>query len=390
MPEIPGLDIKNCLRILDFTLPEAPSPSAPSTASSYGHGSEQATLSNMLAGCDRFMKVRPGVTCFYGAYSELSFILRTLEVFQQVPVASSDQRFSVTSNLFSFPLPSHDDINVDLTLTASPSARDAVLKSLNTLFARNHPMLSFLPESHVIYIAKLLAGPRKLSLSHQNLSLFHLTLALGYLFDAPSHREDGCYDVLQRATKHFHTGMAMLKPIEVNDLTSLQASVCAIVFLVSTSRMTSAHSLIGTVCSSALRLGLHSTVSDPSIRSLEDHWAKTRLFATIVRLDLFSSLILDLPPFLHKDTISPSHAARLASEAEATGDLQSAAALRQVCLLTIPLSTRTYGFVESSNSENPKHVDLKQFEEAQREFLSWKMDASSLLASLGSSKEHSM
>ncbi|RYP68858.1 hypothetical protein DL769_005417 [Monosporascus sp. CRB-8-3] len=386
VPEVPGLDIDNCLRILDFTLPEDQSTSPQPPATSPNQGSKQATLSNMLAGCDRFTAVGPGATCFYGAYSELSFILRTLEVFEQDAAVSPDQRFLVVSNLFNHPLPSQEDANPS-PKAFLPSA-DVVMALLDAVFARNHPMLSFLPERHVKDVANVLAGPQGLPISDQSLSLFHLTLALGYLFDSSGHREEGCRDILQRATRHFHIGLIMLRPTQVNDLTTLQAVLCAVIFLISTSRMTSAHSLIGTACSSALRLGLHSAEVYPYASSAEDRQARTRLFATVLRLDMFASLVLDLPPFLHKDALPLPHIARLASEAEAEGDLRTAAALRLVCLLVIPLSKRIYCSVASSGHEDSNSVDIKHFEDAQNEFRRWKTDASSLLASLGHSKAH--
>ncbi|RYP47562.1 hypothetical protein DL768_006407 [Monosporascus sp. mg162] len=386
VPEVPGLDIDNCLRILDFTLPEDQSTSPLPPATSPNQGTRKAMLSNMLAGCDRLTTVGPGATCFYGAYSELSFILRTLEVFEQDAAISPDQRFLVVSNLFNHPLPLLENANPSpKVFLPSP---DIVMVLVNALFAKNHPMLSFLPERHVKDVANMLAGPQGLSISDQSLSLFHLTLALSYLFDSSRHREEGCRDILQRATRHFHIGLSMLRPTQVNDLTTLQAVLCAIIFLISTSRMTSAHSLIGTACSSALRLGLHSTGVNPSASLAEDRQARTRLFATVLRLDMFASLILDLPPFLHRDALPLPHIARLASEAEAEGDLRTAAALRLVCLLVIPLSKRIYGTAVSSGREDSNSVDIKHFEEAQNEFRRWKTEASSLLTSLGHSKDH--
>ncbi|RYP75589.1 hypothetical protein DL771_002289 [Monosporascus sp. 5C6A] len=386
VPEVPGLDIDNCLRILDFTLPEDQSTSPQSPATSPNQASKQATLSNMLAGRDRLMTVGPGATSFYGAYSELSFILRTLEVFEQDAAVSPEERFLVVSNLFNHPLPPQENTNpIPKAFFPSP---DIVMALVDAVFARNHPMLSFLPERHVKDVANVLAGPQDLPISDQSLSLFHLTLALGHLFDSSMHREEGCRDVLQRATRHFHIGLAMLRPTQMNDLTTLQAVLCAIIFLISTSRMTSAHSLIGTACSSALRLGLHSAGVDASASSAEDRQVRTQLFATVLRLDMFASLVLDLPPFLHRDALPLPHIARLASEAEAEGDLRTAAALRLVCLLVIPFSKRIYGFAVSSGHEDSNSVDIKHFEEAQNEFRKWKTDASSLLISLGDSKEY--
>ncbi|KAI1371804.1 hypothetical protein F4677DRAFT_449982 [Hypoxylon crocopeplum] len=383
-PEIPGLDIDNCLRTLDFTLPESQSPSQLSPNSS-DHASNQATLSNMLAGRDRFVDVSPGSGCFYGAYSELSFIIRTLEIFEQHPEPLPDQRLLTILNLFNLQLPPQE--NIDPTLTISSSSPDLVTTFIDAVFSRNHPMLIFLQEQHVRDIADLLTEPRTSSVPDQFLSLLHLTMALGCLFDSQHHRDEGCRDILQRGTSHFHVGLATLKPMQANDLTSFQAILCAIVFLISTSRIISAHSLIGTACSSALRLGLHSAGRDSNTPA-EERKLRIRLFATIMKLDLFVSLVLDLPPFFQRDAMPLSHIARLATEAEAERDLCTAAVLRQVCLLAIPLSKRTYISMGSFGHSNPESVDITHFEEAKREFQSWRMEASSLLGCLGQSKEH--
>ncbi len=385
MPEIAGLDIDNCLRILDFSLPEDESPPALSRDDS----SKQATLSNMLAGCDRLIRVGQGATCFYGAYSELSFILRTLEVFQRDPVVSLDQRFLVVSRLFDLPLPllqENDNSNPTITLPHP----DVISTLLDAVFAKEHPMLSFLSEEHIRGVATILTGQQPLSLSDQSLSVFHLTLALGYLFDSTRHGKDKCINILHHATNHFHIGLAMVMPIQVNDFISLQAILCATIFLMSTSRITTAHSLIGTACSLALRLGLHFARSSPSAISTEDRRERTRLLATVMRLDLFASLILDLPAFLHRDSVSLPYIARLASEAEAEQDLRTAAALRQVCLLAIPVSKRTYGSAEPPPDGSLTSVDIKHFEESRNEFQSWKLETSSLLACLGNSKQDRM
>ncbi|KAI1388523.1 uncharacterized protein F4822DRAFT_429142 [Hypoxylon trugodes] len=387
-PEIPGLDLENCLRILDFTLPEAqpaspPSPVSPSSFTSHEHAPKQAVLKNMLVGHDRIVNVGLGKIGFYGCYSELSFILRTLEIFQRQQTVPPEQRTLVISNLFSFPLPPKE--NVDLSLAKSLPSYNIVLTLIDAVFARTHPMLSFLPEQHVKETANLLTALEAPAIPTPSLSLFHLTLALGYLFDSPRHQEEGCHEILRRGTNHFHTGLAMITPMQTNDIESFQALLCAIIFLVSSSRITLAHSLVGTACSSALQLGLHSVGSRIEPSSTETR-LKTRLLATIMRLDLFTSIILDLPPFIQPDKGLLTRITRLALEAEAEKDFYTAANLRQVCLLAIPI--REHGSVESFADGTPGSVDIGHFEEAKNEFQNWQVSTSSLLASLGPSKEH--
>ncbi|KAI2615021.1 hypothetical protein GGR54DRAFT_314933 [Hypoxylon sp. NC1633] len=383
--EIPGLDLDKCLRILDFTLPDTQSQS-PSSPTSADHASNQPTLTSMLAGYDRLVAVGSGAVCFYGAHSELSFILRTLEIFKKDPAPLSDKIILVISDLFNLPFPMPDNINPTLTIPLPSHDLDFTMALVDAVFARNHPMLSFLHEQQVRDIASMFAENQLSSISDQSLSLLHLTLALGCLFDSPKHQEEGCRNILQRGMNHYHVGLSLLKLMQVNDQTSLQATLCAIIFLISTSRIVSAHPLIGTACSSALRLGLHSVRSSSTIPA-EDRKIRTGLLATIMRLDLYASLILDLPPFLQRDAISLSHIPHLAEEAEAEGDLRTAATLRQVCLLAIPVSKRTYNSAGSLGS-NTEPVDIGLFEEAKREFQSWRVEASSLLGRLGQGKDH--
>ncbi|KAI5863746.1 hypothetical protein GGS23DRAFT_604757 [Durotheca rogersii] len=319
----------------------------------------------MLAGRDRLVRVESGETCFYGAYSELSFILRTLELFEEKPDARTNQTFLVVNDMFNLPLASPAHLGLG-SATRIPSC-EICTALVEAVFARNHPMLSFLPKHRIRRMSTLATELAPVPLSDQSF----------YLFDSRRHRAEGCRVVLQRATGHFHAGMALLRPMERNDLVSLQAVLCAIVFLISTSRIVVAHSLIAAACSSVVRLGLHATGRE-----------KIRAYATVLRLDFFASIILNLPPFFQKDAVPLSRIARLASRAEAEKDLPTAAALRQVCLLAIPLHKTIGTSADGPDGEDSQSVDIRDLEESQTEFHGWKTDASSLLACLGRDKEH--
>lgn len=98
--------------------------------------------------------------------------------------------------------------------------------------------------------------------------------------------------------QHFTKARRALDITQCNDSMSLQGLLCIIIFLISTSRIVPAHPYIAVACSSAMRLGLHS----PSLESLslshEQRQLRRSTLITILKLDVYSSLILGLPPFV--------------------------------------------------------------------------------------------
>lgn len=381
---VAGLDLDECIRILDFTVPDhipsSPSPlQTPGVEATEGHGHMPERHSNMLMGHDRFVEKEPEVSCFYGAYSDISFILRTIELLETRPSSDSqDQRLRDICNLFSRPLQVQpDSLDSNLSIYDVP---DNATKLLDAVFSRGNLMLCFLVEKPLRDAA---ADPRNRSTPRNRLQLLHLVLALGYLYSPEEHGGHQCEDALRQATKHFCTGMMAGMAGLGQDLTSVQTLLCAIVFLFSGYRTSMAHSLIGTVCSSALRLGLLFTPSVASDATGDVETMRIRLLAAVLVADMLGSMILDLPPFVHRDTIPRARLLELATEAEARDDLLTAALLRQCSLLLVPLSARTHAVGGSAANGQAEASSIRLFLKALDECQRWKRDASPLMSKLG-------
>ena len=385
-PSIPGADFETVLRTTDFTLPEAPL-TTPATV----NGSTQPRLASMMIGWDRIMRTTPWATSFYGASSEISFILRTLELFQRHDETLHPERFAVVADLFNLPVPTR--IALDPLPTTPLPSRNTALLLVDSLFSRCHPLLTFLDEKELLETVELTYElvPSPTAAANRFLPLLHFAFSLGYLFQLQYHRDNGCKSVLGEAAKHFRAGHDLMDFTYNNDLTSLQSLLCAIVFLFSTCRVTSAHPLIGIACSMVLRQGLHSSVTESIHLSIQEHKARTLILAAVLKLDIYASLILGLPPFIQRDMVDLSPITHLMSMSEKDRDFETAISLKQLSLLDITWSSRRTVFTkEYTTDTNAESIDIKHFEDAERDLREWKESLSPLLAQLDDSKKHTM
>lgn len=352
----------------------------------------------MLAGSQRLICPAPWTSSFFGALSEVSFVLRTLELFDRG--AYSPQRsLGPAMAIFSLPLP------VDVAVKSSPTRgstahvnmpmpeKATTLELIGSLFARSHAFMSFLHEQHFRSMVGLLYDP---STSHGDaygrfLPLFHNVVALGYLFCRPQHRDHGCAFALGEALKHFQAGQNLLDVTQCDDLISIQALLCGIVFLISTSRIAPAHALIGLATSSAMRLGLHCTISNnPQMLQDEKHM-RVLVFATVVKLDMYASLILDLPRFVQDELVDASVSALHATFGE--GDqlsLSLEASIKHLELLRFTCATRQAVFFNTNTGQSVETVDSKQLSAVEVDLHRWTNDVSVLLSRLGDGNEFAM
>lgn len=385
-PPVPGVDFETVLRMIDFTLPETPV-----ATSAMANGPSQPRLASMMTGWDRIMRTAPWATSFYGASSEMSFILRTLEMFQKHNETLHPQRFAVVADLFNLPIPAQTALD-QLPNRALPS-RNTALLLVDALFARCHPLLTFLNEKDFLEMVDLTydSTPSPIPAADHFLPLLHFAFALGYLFKLQYHRDNGCQSALGEAAKQFRAGHDMMDFAYNNDLTSLQSLLCAIVFLFSTSRVTSAHPLIGMACSMALRLGLHSGTTESIHLSIQERKARTLVLAAVLKLDIYASLILGLPPFIQRDMVDLSPISHLMATSEKEGDFETAITLKHLSLLEITRSSqRTVFTKEHTTEQNAESIDIKHFEDAERSLREWKESLSPLLAQLDDGKKHTM
>lgn len=387
--QVPGLDLDDCLRKLDFTLPEgelpSPSPSTP-VADHAGPWVIQAKHGNMLTGCDRLMTSKSGQTHFYGAFSDVSFLLRTIEILRKTPPASQEEEFHTLSGFFNNPLPPSALSGPDSRLDELPG--DAT-ERLDTILSMPNLLLSFLT---VQQLGEVLAEiqTRGRATSDHSLALFHLALALGHAVDFRRHQEAGCSSSTELSMRHFQLGMSLLLPIQMDSLTALEALMCAISFLLYTARLPTAHSLISTAWSLAVRLGLFTQDVGCVGCGEAEKRRRTRLLCAVAAVDMLASIILDLPPCVKENAIPESRLREWATEAELKSDLRTSAMLRQVFLLSVPNRIRNRTQREVGDEKLSGVTSSQLLQMAHDEFRQWKRENLAFLASLGSTPEHSV
>jgi hypothetical protein len=334
---------------------------------------------DMLKSHSRFLKKEAGVAYFYGAYSDVSFLLRTIELLETSPSASQNQRLGIISDLLSRPLRSlADHLKPGIAAHDVPENAGVLL---DAVLSRGDLFSCFLIEQHVREIAAAVTASPTAVPPH-SVGLLHTVLALGYLYTSNDHGPDSSQDSLQEATRHLQMGISIGLPALAQDLTSLQTVLCAIIFLFSGYRTAMAHSLIGTACSLALRLGLFSSLHrHPEVISDDpDAKERIRLLAAVLSLDMLGSLILDLPPFIHHSLVPQTRLVELAVNAENRGDLYTAALLRQCVLLAIPLCLRHHAGEEQSTEDG----NIRPLQNAHEACQRWKRDTTSLMSRLKS------
>lgn len=370
------------MRSLDFSLPGGENEGASSSQTTPAQDSPARSLEsasqrphNMLMGHDRVVGTDGETTSLYGAYSDASFISRTIELLKTRPSSSQDSQLREISDIFSRPQYGH-------ARQRGLLARDDVCqiphnsaRLLDAVFGRGHLMLSFLPEEKLRHLAASVPDP---STPDSIVSLLHLVIALGYLYDFEGHRGNSCEEAVKRATQHFQAGVAMVQPGMNQDLNSLGTIVCATVFLLSSYRTASAYSFTGLACSAAIRLGLFSNYPLPSGVTTDVRRMRRRLLGSVVAADRFVSLVLDLPFCVSLDVLSHSRLEGLAKEAEINDDILLATLLRQSVLLSIPASVRSHG----DSTEESENGRVRAMQRAQEACHRWKSDVSSLMTRL--------
>ncbi|KAH8179329.1 hypothetical protein LIA77_00848 [Sarocladium implicatum] len=399
---VPGLDLDECLRTLDFTQPvsnetTSPSTTTPGTArsppdtpvttparamsdqpsASASSSSDRQDWGNMLSGWDRAFTLPSGETCFYGAFSDVSFALRTIELFRAETSVRDGGDFDRLHEAFA-------------RVFAKPTSTQH-LPPLGTGTYQPH-----LDASHLIHSfissQQLRDTAENFTSSDDATALLRVSAALQTLTNAEAHKSEGCREMVQLACHEFEDGFNTLRLIQQDSLVSLQAMLCAATFMLSTGRVTAAHSLTSTASSLALRLGLFSkgmAASKPERRT-----NTVRILATVMSLDMLTSLILDLTPSLPRDAFDNTGVLTLSREFETEGDLRTAAMLRQVCVLFVPLTLRNLTRSASRDLPEAEHEkimeDIRRLETAHTGFRRWKRDVSSLLTALGIHEEKQM
>ena len=202
---------------------------------------------------------------------------------------------------------------------------------------------------------------------------------------------------------HFSAARRALDITQCNDLMSLQALLCIVVFLVSTSRIVAAHPYIGVACSSALRLGLHSRSFEFLSLTDEQRRGRTLTLITILKLDIYSSLVLGLPPFIGLRGISKdltfsesdvSSSPLFSGKTNHEDTVQMELSLKHLELLKITATGLEAVFpqlapsTEARSGDGVLLVNIKHLEEAGDRFQVWARSFSSLLRRLGDTSQY--
>lgn len=342
---------------------------------------QQSQLCSMLAGCNRLISPAPWTSSFYGALSEVSFILRTLELFDRG--AYSPQRtLGPITEMFNLSLPARRADRLSQSQTRIP-LKEITHELLGSLFGRSHTFLSFLREQHFRNMVDILYNQALTpdDMCPRFLPLFHHVVALGYLFCRAQHQAQTCSFALDQAMAHFQTGQQLLDICKCDDLMSIQALLCGSVFLLSTSRITAAHALIGVAVSSAMRLGFRGATAGMPQVTEDERQMRVLVFAALARMDLYASLVLDLPRFIGDELVDGCINA--VQDTLTEGGQNSPGldvSIKYLELLRFSCSARQAVFFDQSTGESVEVVDTKKLSASEAELHSWTKDVSLLLS----------
>ncbi|KAK4935670.1 Gypsy retrotransposon integrase-like protein 1 [Elasticomyces elasticus] len=387
--------VDKILKTVDLSLP-APNDGF---SSSDEDEAKSSRLNSMMGNSGRSFAHGPWQTSFYGSYSGCSFVLRTLELFRTTPenVALMVDIRKVITDLFEAPSEGMESLLGDARSQPLPN-QATTLDLLRVVFTRCHPLVSFLHEANFRDMVYRLYNESAVAFSTSSqafMPLFHAVVGLGILFDMESRKQYGCEYAVAEATKHFFLAKERLDITQCSDLISLQTLMCLTIFLISTSRITAAHAYLGVACSTALRLGLHKRVEEGILLSPAQRDTRNRVFLSLLQLDLYASLVLDIPGFVDLDCIDPEIMTKLQPstssrspypfDVTAESRAQFSASAKHLELLGLTatgLQTTFAGtdrkYSQAENELEFTDVDIKTLHGVEEKFRNWAKGLSSL------------
>lgn len=93
--------------------------------------------------------------------------------------------------------------------------------------------------------------------------------------------------------------------MDCRDLTSLQTLLFMVMFLQSSSKLSTCYSYVGVALRSSIRLGLHRSVSN-TFNPVE-HEVRKRIFWCVRKMDIYVAAMLGLPQMLNDDDIDQEY-----------------------------------------------------------------------------------
>jgi hypothetical protein len=264
----------------------------------------------------------PTEQSFYGAASGLAWLHKTNDHFAGEDSDDGSRHgndedsdslhvseTSAMAQLFDAPLPTGNRHEPDLSISQLLPPQSTAERLQRAVFHHVYPVFRPYVEADFQTAIDRIYKLDPINYSEQDhafLPLLCLVVGLGYLVCKEEHAKHGCQRSVDQAMRHFLAARAELDLIQLRTVESLQCMICIILFLISTARMASAHACLGSTWAAAMRQGLH-------FRSTHDNtypasWNRTRrqLFWAVVNLDLYTSGILGLPPFVEIGTVDPA------------------------------------------------------------------------------------
>lgn len=395
LPLTDQLTLKPVLNVLNFGV-------EPGVSLASLDGCEDANrvseMSSMLAGCRRLISSPPWNTYLYGPLSETAFILRILEIFN---LNRSEVREALlpTLRIFDLPLPVAGDGDDSFPptpyswVTDKLPNREDTQQMIATLFDGSRPLMSFLHEQYFQEMVNLLYEAPQHPACTRFFPLFHQSLAVAHLFDHKTHRDRGCHVMIGTAMHHFNAGQRVLDVTQSDNLIVVQALLCGAIFLISTSRISRAHTFLSLASSSAIRLGLHCDVTARPNMTQQERSMRILVFITLARLDLYASLVLDLPSLLPETVIDlgiNTAYATLSNGAPRELNADTDANIKHLELLRFTSVTRRAVFTDSTTGEAVETIKMSFIDALERKLLYWTQDISFILARINQQEKNSV
>ncbi|KAF2226007.1 hypothetical protein BDZ85DRAFT_74157 [Elsinoe ampelina] len=239
---------------------------------------------------------------FFGPISGHSLVYRISKTFQEMPLPDerTTRLHNAVTDLFCARNPQlkkHHEANRAIPLPDSPT----LVALFSCTFSEHLLLFQILTESELV---KLLDKFSEKRLSTSEKALLHGVATSGYARGRQRHAELGCQSSLEMAAQHFSAAQGLLNVARCEDVMSLQAVLCIVVYLISISDITSAHTFSAISCSWILQLGLHRLQPRSSPQGmLPPHRGKDLLIVTL-KLHLYLTSILDLPLALQRKQVA--------------------------------------------------------------------------------------
>ena len=213
----------------------------------------------------------------------------------------------------------------------------------------------------------------------------------------PHQSEEPCTDTVTR-NHLFVSARAKLDVAQLRTITALQTIICAILFLISTARMASAHAFIAAACASALRQGLHFRSTHEASIPHNERVVRRRVFWAVTNLDMYVSIVLGLPQFLNLASVDPTIDVTIAAALNeghqtngpsSTAQLSLAAAAKHMELMRIIFKAQATLYPkptdppDSLTQNGNITVSIAKLQEVEEQFRKWTDSLDSVLSYSG-------